>query len=543
MLFLRPPVFSDRKFVGLGQWLVLFFVTALLGIGLSFLTGRVSDGRVITVPELLLTYPLIRLCFSLLFIGVLARFLRISFPAALQGVVPWLLPFQLLPGAIDLVLQALRIATPAPYFVNPSGIVLSLVSVGFAPHALLSYGSLITLACLVAWLFIQIKRARGRLVPALSGTILFYVLAVLFAASSSVLGWFGLVSRSAIFTAGSNVISRGLIVLSQEGYWWKNIAERFPGALGGEVEVSVLLLLTVVMYLVLVAGLVAWIYRIMHLSWRAWLFEDRRQLLIYGVVVLLSGGSLALVQGEVWLRHWTMTVAAIVLLITWLAALLSVLGDGDVTDMGEDDRAGRMRPLTMGTVSAATLEDLGWIFKGVALVGGWLLGWPICLCIFLFSLAQAAYRSPVLQAKQSFPFNHLLLGLSVTALWLSGWFLVTQDAVITHLPLHLALGMWLFFSAHSVLKGWIESQKGRSGLVTDLAATYGESRARYIAAGFIGGAYLFPGLSLGSWFLLAFGAAIGFATFLTLLSKKMRIYEIFVLFCLFLFVSVFTLGR
>lgn len=543
MRFFSEPSFSERKFVGMSHWLTQFFLTAWLGIGLSSLVGRASDGRWEMWTQLLLIQPMFRLCVALLFVFTLSRILKLTIPSILQGVLPWLVPLQCLPGCIDLVLKVAHIAGPQPFFLNGATLPIALLSVGFAPYPLASIGALVTIATMTILLGHTIHRVLHDWKKTVLGGGIFYLCAFLLLATPSFLGWMGLGAHLSVSQAGANTVARGLIVLSQEGYWWRHVLERFPGLLGGESEVSVILLLGATAALLLGAFLGYWIRYGMRLSLKTWVFEERFWFFLYGASLLLVGGALALVQGAQFPLLFVSGIAAVLFVGMWSAAFLSVLGAGDVGDVAEDERAGFQRPLIRGEVSVSQLSDLTVLTTCYALGVSWLLGWPIFLCMVFFLISQFVYRSSSLQVKSFFPISSLLLGFSLLMVWLCGWFFMLQDTIISHLSVPLLVGMWLLFSSHTLIKNWQQAERFGRGVFFQAMPGLSEVRARWLLAGVVGGGYLLPGLCTRSWFWLCFGAAIGFASSLILLSKRPKILELRGLFAIFLVVSVFILAR
>ncbi len=544
MRIFNALVFSERKFSGYATWLGIFFLTAWAGVGVSLLGGRLGDGRLGAVTELILIEPLYRLCVAIVCVFMLARAIRQSVPAVLQAVMPWLLPLHLLPGCINIGWSVLPLPSIHPFFLNGAHIPLSLMTAGLAPYPLAPPGVMGTVFILICLLGREVLRQTKNLRKTIiwsTGTYLFLSVFLLF---PSLLGWFGLGAQTTFLYAGSNAVARGLVVLSQEGYWWRRVVERFPGFLGGESEVSVALLVATLSYLFLVGAFCTLIRKGFGYSWRVWVYGARLWFLATLGSLLVLGGLFAVTQGSALPRQAVSILAMILLVTTWLAAAGAVLGAGDLADLEEDERTGRLNPLIQGEASPRHLADISCLLHGYALVGAWLLGWPIFVCVSLFLITQTIYRFSALRIKQIFPATSLVLGLSWLAAWLSGWFFVRQDALITRLALPLLGGLWIFFSTQTLLKSW--SYNGAFvGPVVPLAirSYFEDTRGRWIYVGSVAGGYLIPGIFMGSWFLFCFGGAIGLASLLVLLSNKPRILELRGLSVIFLVVMAFILSR
>ncbi|MFA6429287.1 MAG: UbiA family prenyltransferase [Patescibacteria group bacterium] len=443
--------FSERRFPGYVTWLGIFYAYALSGSLLASLAYPRADGRLADPTRLLVLWPLYALIAVALVAWVLRRSLGVSLKATLYALQSrlWLL---WLPWALDLVIRAIGLPVER-VTVNAGQLGLGMLTAGFYPWPLASIGTLVTFLVVIWMVYKTVFAVTTQQKQAIYAAGAMYLGTMAILALPSILGWFGLSEVMSIFSAGSLAVRRGLISLGSDGYWWRNVYERFPFALGGEAEMSVALFLGALAFVALALKAGGLVVRD--------LLRDRRQALVLirqsgaplSVALVFFGVALASLQktfpvalNAAFVLSWVVFV--IVLLAIFVAASFQNDGQGIVAD----EQNAPEKPLITGMMALASLKEAQSLLLIVGLVGAWLLGWPVFVCIALYYLLRTVYDLPAFATRQSWLASAVMLGAADLSLIVAGWFFQGQHANIVRFPLGLAIGLFLGLAGLSSLK-------------------------------------------------------------------------------------------
>ena len=278
-----------------------------------------------------------------------------------------------------------------------------------------------------------------------------YASSLLVLLAPSVFGWFGLSDLSPL-SAGALSVRRGLVLLANNGYWWNNLYDRFPFALGGEAELGSRLLVGALAYLVLagIAAFLAW--RAAKFSRTLWWRHVRGESFFLPFVLALFGLALAAGQGGSFVWKYSQLLAFIILLLVLFFGWMFAVGLNHKHDLAADARRGADHPLATGELAAAHLDEANVLFLAFGIMGAAMLGWPVLYPFLAFAAMRALYDLPSLRLKRIFPINALLLGGSDLAILLVGWFFGMQSADLSKAPTGLLAGLFLSLAALSVMK-------------------------------------------------------------------------------------------
>ncbi len=424
----------------LGTALILAAVSTLI----ESVAGVGGRSRLIDLTGVLIERPFWLIVFGVWAAWGVRRLFKATWPEAIERTLR-LAPLVLIIPLINALVAWLGLESTVPAFVNVLEVPVSVLTFGWLPRLLASPGVLVFL---IVWVISLAAQAWQTKQP-----IKQIVLAIIFWLAGS----FGLLFLPSIFSwvvvsnsvsplnAGPNVLARAWVALSQEGYWWRSIVERFPGMLEGEAEASVRLLLLSLAWLAAVILGCVWFFRQLQGGLKqvlGWLKSIR-------AVSFLGAAIFGLCIGQAFGgRVFTRAVDLVAFLLFFLT-LLAVWGvsvwRNDVHDVGGDREAQRMdRPLVSGELSFESFAWLGKALAVIALVSGWLLGWPVLLPLLGFLLIQEGLHLPGLRWKER-SFGGLLLALSLVLVVASGVFFALRTAAVPVLPVSIWLTVALFY--------------------------------------------------------------------------------------------------
>jgi len=454
--------FSERRFPDYGSWLAAFYLVAVVAGFFSVLANsRMQDGRLLDLTNVLLLQPLFALLAVALLAAVLAAFTRQSVKAILQAVTPWL-PLLIAASIVNWGIASLGLRI-APQLVNLGGAALAFVTAGLLPYPVASVGTIALLVFAVVLVYRTIVRIRNNKKIAIAAAASLYASSLLVLLAPSVLGWFGLSDLSPL-SAGALSVRRGLVLLANNGYWWNNLYDRFPFALGGEAELGSRLLVGALAYLVIAAVAACLAWRAARFSRTLWWRHVRGESFFLPYVLALFGLALAAGQGGVLVWKYSQLLAFIILLLVLFFGWMFAVGLNHKHDLAADARRGADHPLATGELAAAHLDEANVLFLVFGVMGAAILGWPVLYPFLAFAAMRALYDLPSLRLKRIFPINALLLGGSDLAILLTGWFFGMQSADLSKAPTGLLAGLFLSLAALSVLKD-VKDAEGDGGVV------------------------------------------------------------------------------
>lgn len=413
---------EQRRFPGRRTWVTWL---ALFLLGSSWLQTWSDDGvagRILDLTQFLIGQPLFLLAWLLLGFHLWSWALRIRYREAL--VTGWyaLLSLAVLPAAINLVFRVFGLSVRSFPYVAGREWIMTLLTGGWYPHPIASPGLLLTfltIAWMIGWTVWHWREEKTRAI--LAGFVS-YGAFLLFLSLPSMVAWLGMDQNTFWWNASGYAVQRGIILLSNQQYWWQSLYDRFPGSVSGEAETSERLLLTVVIYLFLVGAWFWWQRRAFLVVWQRLASSWKEAFTTWGAVLFSSAWF-----GFLWGAHVAVSVKiGFVFALAFLVAL-SLVGGFLILDASESS-GGEER----------------WITLVLAATGAWLLGWPVMSCLVIALIIRYLQRSFV--QVNLFPWAQIVLraGTSV-ALLLSAWAYGSERGTFADISVKALVGFWLFF--------------------------------------------------------------------------------------------------
>jgi hypothetical protein len=507
------------RFPGLLPWLALI---CGISLGLSWLQAWADDGqvgRLLDLTHFVLIQPLFTGVGLLLGISLWSWALRIRPREALVTGWRWLLGLICLPTFVNLGLRLLGFSVQSWPYIAGKEWVLTLASGGWYPRPVASPGMLVTMmlcAWFVGW---SVWRWREQKTRALIAGLVAYLAFGLWLSVPAMIAWLGMEGNASWWHASGYAVQRGIILLSNQQYWWQSLYDRFPGAAGGEAEASGILFFGALAYLVL-AGTVAW-------------FERKRVLIAIKKVpaalktlsrskmgVLFGIGFLGLCLG---IHELSSSPKGVVFTIAVLVAI-SVAWSG---------------LLFLRSSEGASSEEK-WLTGTLFFAGAWLLGWPVFASLLILVLL-GRLQAFLLKISPTIITQHALMGAQWLMLFVATWAFGSQKGVLTDLSVGGLLGFWLFFSLTSATTGSPLLEEGilPSWLIR-ARRMVGDSHGRALV---ILLSYLLLPLSTGWFHWLELAVPVGVIAVLLSYSRSSKVEEQLRLVAItFLLVSYFFLS-
>lgn len=475
--------------VGKSEWARTFAAWLLLGSFFAYWTAaRLSP--TIDVASFFAN--------QLLFVGVFVsaalfvlRRWGFAWPMIWQKTLMWT-PLAALPGVVDFFW---RWAFPAwrPTYAAGVHFIIPFLTLGLFPRPLASVGTSIALIAALGLIWRWIRTV----LPMKKALWCVASLAAVWSSmlcAPSLVGWmhaaFG--PKSTPFYGTSLEVERSLSAMATDSYWGQGAYRRFSAPIGNEARTSVERLFASLAFLLLVFG--AWtVSPFARLSWRDRFAFLRPELaMAFGAFAVFGWGTgfVPTVSG-VW-RFGTFAALA-VFLVTMLAAWMSSVGRNDIFDLAEDERRNADRPLARGVLQMADLQEALPLLLATALVGGWILGWPIFAAVAIFLAASELYSATPFRGKENFAFHVGLLAASAFAFVLASWFFARAEGDWANIPLPLFFGLF----ASLALFAMVRSER------------YSESV--WLHRGLLFAGFLAPAAALFSLPWTLFGAVFGLA--------------------------------
>ncbi len=430
---------------------VALIISAVSGL-IESLAGVGERTRLVDLTAVVIERPFWILVFGFWATFVWRRICQISWPEAIEQVLSYA-PLALLIPCVNVVVAWLGFESHAPSFVNILETPVSLLTFGWLPRTLASAGLLIFLVIVALQFLFQGWRAKQSPKRLLLGVLVWFLGVTGLLLIPSLVAWVSVSREISPLNAGPNILARAWVALSQEGFWWRSILERFPGVLEGETEASVRFLQLVVAYLLGLGALMVCFLRQVTFTGRQLLayFKPVRGLSFLGAALfgLSIGGA---VGGSLLVRG--VDLAAILLFSVTLFATWGVtVWRNDLHDQEADLADERPTASIEGVLGRGDVTWLGRGLFGIALSTAWLLGWPVLVSLGSFLLLQEALSVPALRWKKR-PFGGLVLALSFVCVATSGVFFSLRTAAVPLISANIWLTVAVFYLFHALPKAF-----------------------------------------------------------------------------------------
>lgn len=244
---------------------------------------------------------------------------------------------------------------------------------------------------------------------------------------------------------------------------------------------------------------------------RAFIGNMRLPRLVGYIVLVTFGAIVAQTSVVAWAPNlvdlYTFTTAVIAIVAAWIFAVAT----NDLVDEETDAISNSSRPLIQGTLSKGDMHNIAVVSGLWILLSGISLGSYSLFFLMTYTAAYFVYSVPPLRLKQVPGLSSLLVSFACLSAVLFGYYLISENRVITDFPLNLVLLIIVFFTIAINFKDLKDIEGDKAAGVTTFATLLGQRNARFVFGGVLTGALALVALFLPLPFgnpILAWGSVV-----------------------------------
>ena len=458
MRWLTREDFSERRFLGWQVWLKQVCLYAWIAGFLSEIVATQGGALLFDTWSVAFIWPLLTILLLWLLTLVCMRLWRIPFLAALSGL-QVLLPYLFLLPVGDLLFRGIGYSQQAG-FANGWQALASLLSGGILPFSVPPSSVVsVWIGCLAwiaySWWRTTSERTVQKLASALVPSYLIFPLLFL---GPSFIGWLVMIREVPIWSSSPALVERAFEAAHIGGYAWQEVYARFPFAIGGEAHVSQQWLITALSFLLIFALLFRTLSQAWHWKrgeWIAFLWTPTTRRALFAV--LLGVVASALLISATFIHAFTHIIALILLFICVSLLRMGHMAKDDLFEAVRGSLPAH-RPLAMGKIRAADLEEWYPIWQVGGLTAAIFLGWPVFLAVLWSELTQ---RVPVSEEGWK---TCLQRALPLAGYVLAGWMVGAEKGSFGSLAPAVAGLVVLGFFAFQLLRSSFSRRSASSML-------------------------------------------------------------------------------
>ncbi|MDZ7305377.1 MAG: UbiA family prenyltransferase [candidate division KSB1 bacterium] len=223
-----------------------------------------------------------------------------------------------------------------------------------------------------------------------------------------------------------------------------------------------------------------------------------------------------------------------VVLAWWFA-----VGVNDLYDVEADKITNPSRPLVSGIITADEFKVLNLVFLILSLIAAYLVRYPFFVTILLAVALSYVYSAPPFRAKRVPFLATFILALSSALICLAGFVLFSNDYSFSGFPPRILLTILIAFTLAFTVKDIKDLQGDHVTGTATLPSLLGEKKGKRVIGILVLLAYLSVPVVFKSLVLMPFALLFGIPTCLLINRKQMRETPVFVLYFLFLGVTLY----
>lgn len=349
---------------------------------LSLLVSIFTSASLPTFVETLISRPLQILAIALVASLSLSFFLRTRMEQQWQEIVS-ALPIALVGGFVLSFLKIWNDGSGTTALTFPKALTF-LFTLGALPTALgpeiILRGTAFSLAVFLAW---RAWKNTSTIVSILKTFFLIWIPSALMLLVHTWMALFASVWR--VYPVQHSLDAERVLGLVHTNSYWSNFqSDRFFSGVGNQLNVSLALSSSAIVFLLIICFLILTLIRLSPWNRPGVMIALLKRLIGAQLFIFLSPLLIGLWIGLSAVRvNWNVldVVALIVLVIVFLAWAIAWSFGRDIEDLTKDEREHPDRPLPAGVVRPDELEGFREVLMIIAVVGSVLLGWPVLLVI------------------------------------------------------------------------------------------------------------------------------------------------------------------
>jgi hypothetical protein len=448
---MSTPLFPQRSWPGLQSWLITVLGSVAIFEFLAILAWRNEEGRLLDFTTAVVAIPAGAVLLLILAAFIWTLLGKIQFLAALGWGVR-LIPFTWAIPLFDLIRTYGNGLVIGPPKLNGLNVIVSSLTAGMLPiESGISIGIRLGIFAAVIGVGIVTWTLSNKIWKAVLGSVIFSAVTIKLLSTMSILSVLRNVFAAESWTALPFELSRRATMVMSNGYWWRNLYERFPTAIDAQAEVAARLVESA--FVLFTLGLLLGIVLIVLLNKRwsvlkhifyAWGTFD---LALYSVL----GIALAVTQVSYKTGGVTIMLAIGLFLLLLIALRFTSVIRRDLSRLEVDERNHVSQPILRGDITVEGAKAMALSGELYVLFVAWILGWPVFACTLVYLSASNLTRSKIWSGNAWAAIIFRALGAGAIALL--AMFFVTQDADITTIALTIVIiaslhrlfieGLWL----------------------------------------------------------------------------------------------------
>lgn len=204
-------------------------------------------------------------------------------------------------------------------------------------------------------------------------------------------------------------------------------------------------LMSQILFIISTIILLAWSYKSYPEKFKSVLKNMRPERTFFYVLLLILGMSYAYLGGE-YLSSWIDVLGIICMIISWIAVWMYAVHTNDIADIEIDKTSNPNRPLVQNKLSFNEMNQIGFIWLAIAIIGAWSAGFYQFIMILIYISASHIYSVPPLRLRRIPVLASFIISIACLATILAGFFFVSSNKSIRSFPLPIAVGVIIIFT-------------------------------------------------------------------------------------------------
>ena len=223
--------------------------------------------------------------------------------------------------------------------------------------------------------------------------------------------------------------------------------------------------------------------------------------------------------------------------LSFVSAWLYAIHVNDVIDIEIDTVSNQQRPLIKGELTVNEMDQVGYLWLAITLLGGWASGFFSFYMLLVFVAAAYIYSQPPLRLRVIPLLGSFLISIACLTTVLSGFFFVSLNKEIRTFPPSISFEILIILTLIINIKDIKDKDSDKKAGIGTLANMFGENSTKVIGLCFAFSILLIPFfLSLYSLYVTAIPTAL--MGYIILNKKPFVEKHIFILGLVFVISSV-----
>jgi 4-hydroxybenzoate polyprenyltransferase len=518
--------------LSVGNWIIGFIGIVFIRFFLESLSSPTSSGIAAIDSDTLIQYGISFFAIAFGIVCILGFFTKQY--RGTQNLILAGLPIIWLPPLIDILISTGKGYTVTYIFNSHTTLLLDFVRF-FNPFMQqeMTYGIRIEILCIITAIYWYVWKIQKSKLWALCASFSTYLFIFLVFALPGIFYTF-----SNIHTGPSNPISsiRFISNTIQKSTLVHNTVQ-IPTSVSRFrfIELGFNKLLTQLCFIISIIFITVFFYKTEPKKLSILLKNSRIERVILYFFLLSTGIFFAYIKGYGYIRSWVDILSMCCLYISLYGAWMYAVHTNDREDIAIDTVSNISRPLITQTISIKDMEQIGFIWLGISLLGSWAAGLYPFFMNLVFTASYYIYSAEPLRLKRIPILSSFLISIACLSVVLSGFFFISIDKKIATFPILIACGILFVFTLLANIRDIKDIEGDRQQNIKTLPALYGKSITALVCAS---GILLVP-FFVSIYSLYIFAIPTAFFTYKLATKKQYTEHYVLLVWLIFFICSVF----